>query len=116
MENVLLLNESDLTKVEKYMPEDEMLQNLSDFFSAFSDSTRLKILTALSLTPMCVNDLSNVLKINQTTISHQLRTLKNLRLVNYARDGKILLYSLSTNCVSDVMLGGVNHLLKESSN
>lgn len=112
MENVLLLSENDLTKVEKYMPEEDMLNNLSDFFSAFSDATRLKILTALSLTSMCVNDLSNVLKINQTTISHQLRTLKNLRLVNFERDGKILKYSLSTNAVSEVMLGGVNHLLQ----
>ena len=111
MEDKVILEKEKLQNVLKYLPENEMLKNLSDFFSAFSDSTRLKILTALSVCEMCVNDLSIVLDINQTTVSHQLKILKSLKLVDFRREGKLLFYFLSSKCVNEVMLGGVNYLI-----
>ena len=110
MEEKIILDKEKLDNVLKYLPEQEMLKNLSEFFSAFSDSTRLKILTALSLCEMCVNDISTVLDINQTTVSHQLKILRGLKLVDFRREGKLMFYFLSSKCVEEVMLGGVNYI------
>lgn len=110
MDDKLVIEKNKLDNVLKYLPEKEMLKGLSEFFSAFSDSTRLKILTALSICEMCVNDISLILNINQTTVSHQLKILKSLHLVDFRRDGKLLFYFLSSKCVNDVMLGGVNYI------
>ncbi len=79
------------------MPNDGALNKLADFFSALSDPTRLKILTALSASKMCVTDISRLSGINQTTVSHQLRLLKSARLVESKRQGKIMFYSLTDN-------------------
>ena len=110
MEDKVILDKEKLDNVLKYLPKQESLKNLSEFFSAFSDSTRLKILTALSLCEMCVNDLSTILDINQTTVSHQLKILRGLRLVDFRREGKLMFYFLSSKCVGEVMLGGVNYI------
>lgn len=110
MEEKVILDRKHLENVLKYLPEGEMLKNLSEFFSAFSDSTRLKILSALSVCEMCVGDISLVLGINQTTVSHQLKILKGLKLVDFRRDGKLLFYFLSSKSVGEVMLGGVNYV------
>lgn len=110
-QKIILLEEKNQEKIEKYMPNKQMLFALSNLFGAFSDSTRLKILTALSLAPMCVNDLSVLLKINQTTCSHQLKNLKELNLVRCIRHGKIILYSASGEIFNNIMLESVNHLI-----
>lgn len=68
------------------------------------------MLSALAISEMCVTDLSRVLDINQTTISHQLRLLKNLGIVKSERQGKIIFYSLVNDTVNDVMLKGVEFL------
>ena len=110
MEDKVILEKNKLDNILKYLPEKEMLNVLSEFFSAFSDSTRLKILTALSVCEMCVNDISVILNINQTTVSHQLKILKGLKLVDFRRQGKLIFYFLSSKCVNEVMLGGVNYI------
>ena len=109
-----LLKASEQTKdeLDKYMPNGKVLQELADFFSIFSDATRIKIISALSLSEMCVSDLSTMLNINQTTLSHQLKLLKNQNLVDSRRDGKIIYYSASNMIINDLMLSGVEHLLR----
>ena len=87
-----------------------LLNDLVGFFTAFSDFTRLKILSALSISEMCVTDLSVLLAINQTTVSHQLRLLKNLSAVVSRREGKVIYYALKDELVSDVLLKGVEYL------
>lgn len=96
--------------IEEYVPTGEILRSIVGFFSVFSDATRIKILSALAITEMCVSDLSGVLQINQTTVSHQLRLLKNLGIVKCTRFGKIIRYSLVSETVNDVMLKGVEFL------
>lgn len=96
--------------IEEYVPTGEILHGIVGFFSVFSDATRIKILSALAITEMCVSDLSGVLQINQTTVSHQLRLLKNLGIVKCTRFGKIIRYSLVNETVNDVMLKGVEFL------
>ena len=92
------------------MPENSTLRQLADMFSVFSDFTRLKILSALALSEMCVNDLSKYLNINQTTVSHQLRHLKNFNAVSDKRVGKLVVYSLKSKMVNDIMADGVDYL------
>ena len=112
MPNILYLNPTTQNNINEYMPSIEALEKLANFFSIFSDSTRIKIITALSMSDMCVNDLSVVLGLNQTTVSHQLKLLRQNSLVNTFRSGKTIYYSLSNANVNDVMLKGVDCLLE----
>ena len=106
----LLLDRRTQDMIEGYVPDGEVLTLLVRFFSIFSDSTRLRILPALAISEMCVTDISRVLGINQTTVSHQLRFLKDAGMVRTDRHGKIIFYSLSNDIVNDVLLKGVEFL------
>ena len=108
MEMLLDRRLQDLVK--NYVPQGETLEELVCFFSIFSDYTRLKIISALAITEMCVSDISEILCINQTTVSHQLRLLKNLNAVKTKRQGKVIFYSLRSDALSDVILKGVEFL------
>lgn len=92
------------------MPTDDTFTKMSVFFQNFADNTRLKILTCLCLSDMCVNDIAILLSLNQTTVSHQLQILRSENIVTYKRNGKILIYSLTKKAVNDVMLTAVNCL------
>lgn len=106
----ILLDRRLQTMVKDYVPQGEILDELVCFFSIFSDYTRLKMISALSISEMCVSDLSNLLKLNQTTVSHQLRLLKNLNAVKTKRQGKVIFYSLRGDALSEVLLKGVEFL------
>ena len=92
------------------VPQGEVLDELVCFFSIFSDYTRLRIVSALSISEMCVSDISELLKLNQTTVSHQLRLLKDLNAVKTKRQGKVIFYSLRNESLSDILLKGVEFL------
>jgi ArsR family transcriptional regulator len=106
----VLLDKKLQEMVEDYVPKGEILDELVCFFSIFSDYTRLKVISALAISEMCVSDIANLLNLNQTTVSHQLRLLKNLNAVTTRRDGKIIFYSLRNDTLSDVLLKGVEFL------
>ncbi len=108
MEKFLLLTERNRREILSALPQEREINKLADYFQNFSDQTRIKILTCLSMMNMCVNDLSTVLGINQTTISHQLKQLKDQNLVSYRRDGKILVYYLLDSSVNDMMMYAIN--------
>ncbi len=110
MAEYLLLSERRKNEIIGFMPQDRDIERLAGYFQNFSDFTRLKIISCLSICDMCVGDLSNFLNINQTTVSHQLKILKDQGLVSYRRDGKILLYTLAEKSVSDVMMYAVEYL------
>lgn len=107
---ILLLDKKTQTIISDYLPPKEVLYNMADFFSVFADYTRLKIISALAISEMCVNDLSLILNINQTTVSHQLRLLKNLGAVLARREGKIVFYSLKSELLTEVFLKGIEFL------
>lgn len=96
--------------VKEYVPQGEILDELVCFFSIFSDYTRLKMISALAISEMCVSDISSLLKLNQTTVSHQLRLLKNLNAVKTKRQGKVVFYSLRNETLNEVLLKGVEFL------
>lgn len=104
----LLLTERNKRDILGSLPAESDIMKLADYFQNFSDSTRIKILSCLSMMNMCVNDLSTILGINQTTISHQLKQLKDQNLVTYKREGKILVYGLTNSGVNDIMLYAIN--------
>ena len=110
MADYLLLSERRKNEILGFLPCDSEINRLADYFQNFSDFTRLKIISCLSLSDMCVGDISNLLHINQTTVSHQLKILKDQGLVSYRRDGKILLYYLKEKSISDVMMYAVEYL------
>ncbi len=109
-EKYLMLSQRNKTEIQNYLPHDNQLDKLALYFQNFSDLTRLKILSCLAFCDLCVNDLSNLLKINQTTISHQLKTLKDQNMVSYKRNGKIIIYYLKSKEINDIMSFAVNSL------
>ena len=111
MENkFLLLSERSKKELSDFLPDEHHLLKMASFFYGFSDCTRLKILTCLCISDMCVNDLANVLHLNQTTVSHQLQILRNQGFVDFRRFGKILVYRLQKKAVNDIMLTAVDCL------
>ena len=90
-------------KLKHYMPNKNDIKNITSFFYAFSDNTRLRIIILLILKPLCVNDISAILDINQTTVSHQLKILKSLNIVEYERCGKNIVYHIKNNDIEEVL-------------
>ena len=110
MSQMLLLDKRTQSLIEDYVPQGEILDGIVCFFSVFSDYTRVKILSALAISELCVTDLSRLLQINQTTVSHQLRFLKSAGIVSSRRQGKIIFYALTSDAVNDVLLKGIEFL------
>ena len=110
MPQPLLLDKRTQTLVENYVPKGDILEGVVCFFSVFSDYTRVKLLSALAISEMCVTDLSRILEINQTTVSHQLRFLKSAGMVKSIRQGRIVFYALADDSINDVLLKGVEFL------
>ena len=92
------------------MPDEELLYDLADLFKVFADTTRIKILYALMGHSRCVADIAEIVGATQSAVSHQLRTLKQARLVKFQRDGKNVIYSLSDNHVYTMLAQGMTHI------
>ena len=107
------LNITDLDRVkrvDKEIPSQEDLYELADFFKVFADSTRMRILAALEIEELCVGDISYLLNMTQSAISHQLSVLKTNRLVKTRRDGKMIYYSLDDDHIKSIMKVGLTHI------
>ena len=105
----LLLDRRTSGIISEGVPKGETLLSRA-LFLRLSDATRLKLLSALAISELCVTDLSRVLALNQTTVSHQLRYLKDSGLVRCERHGKVIFYALANEIVNDVLLKGVEFL------
>ena len=101
--------------IKNNLPNKTVCNKLADFYSMFSDGTRLKIITALLLKEMCVNDLSQLLNINQTTISHQLKILKSNGAVSTTRQNKFIFYKVNNNIINNIMLNGFDYILNKTA-
>jgi ArsR family transcriptional regulator len=107
---MLLLDKRTQSLIEDYVPQGEILEGVVCFFSVFADYTRVKILSALAISELCVTDLSRILDLNQTTVSHQLRFLKSAGIVKSVRQSRIVFYSLTNDAVNEVILKGIEFL------
>lgn len=92
------------------MPNEEILYELADLFKVFADSTRIKILFSLMEEEMCVACIAETVGVTQSAVSHQLRILKQARLVKFRREGKQVVYSLADNHVHTMLAQGMNHI------
>jgi DNA-binding transcriptional ArsR family regulator len=95
------------------IPETETIQSLADLFKALGDPTRLRIVTALVAVELCVCDLSAVCGLSESAVSHQLRILRNLRIVKYRREGKIVYYRLDDNHVESLVRQSLAHISED---
>jgi DNA-binding transcriptional ArsR family regulator len=95
------------------MPDDDLLLDLADCFKLFSDSTRLKILYALMEAEMCVCDISVLLGMTKSSVSHQLRVLKQSNLVKYRKAGRVIYYSLADDHVRTICRMGMEHVRED---
>ena len=104
------VHEDIVNRVTKVMPDEDQLMDLAEFFKIFGDSTRIKILYVLSQAEMCVCDIATLLQMGQSAISHQLRVLKQMRLVKCRRDGRTVFYSLADGHIQTILAQGMEHI------
>ena len=104
------VHEDTVRRALELMPSEEQLYDLAELFKVFGDSTRIKILYALMGHDRCVADIAEIVGATQSAVSHQLRTLKQARLVKFQRDGKNVIYSLSDNHVYTMLAQGMTHI------
>lgn len=98
-------------RVKASLPADEILYDLAELFKIFGDSTRVKILYALlEEQELCVYDIAALMDVTQSAVSHQLRVLKNSKLVKFRREGKSVLYSLADEHVTGILSQGMEHI------
>lgn len=103
------------TQIKENIPNKKTCEGLAYFYSIFCDSTRLKILIALLLSEMCVNDLSRLLDLNQTTVSHQLKYLKTSGAVISTRKNKYIFYKVTDKFINNIMISGVDFILNKKT-
>ena len=92
------------------MPDEELLYDLADLFKIFSDTTRIKILYSLMGRELCVADIADAVSSTQSAVSHQLRILKQARLVRFRREGRSIMYALADDHVYTMLAQGMTHI------
>ncbi len=108
--DITVIHEDVVNSVKEKIPEEEILYDLAELYKVFGDSTRVKILWALGESEMCVCDIAALLNMTQSAISHQLRILKQARLVKNRRVGKVVYYSLDDDHVKEIFSQGLEHI------
>jgi ArsR family transcriptional regulator, lead/cadmium/zinc/bismuth-responsive transcriptional repressor len=108
--NCRIIHKDVVDRVKIHIPNDDVCMDLAEFYKAFADPTRIKILTALLNSEMCVCDLTSILAMTQPAVSHQLRTLKKMKLIKYRKSGKVVYYSLDDNHIEEIFKAGLNHI------
>lgn len=105
-----MIDPKKMTELTYYLPDKHSSVRLADFFSLLSDGNRLRLLSALALSRLCVSDLANLLDMHQTAISHQLKLLRTMGVVKFTRKGKTVYYELTSNKINEVLLLGVEYI------
>lgn len=104
------MEEQEFVALREEMPADEVLYDLAELFKVFGDSTRVKILYALFERELCVQEIADLLSLSQSSVSHQLRILKDAKLVRFRREGKSMYYSLDDDHVRAIISMGMEHV------
>jgi len=104
------IDKKKLEKVKRKIPKDELIFDLAEFFKVFGDSTRMKIIMALLEEELCVCDIALITNSTPSAISHQLRFLKQAKLVKYRKDGKSVYYSLEDHHIEEILVKGREHI------
>lgn len=99
-----------VNKVKENLINDEEIFDLAELFKVFADSTRMKIICALKEKELCVGEIAFITNTTQSAISHQLRVLKQAKLVKYRKEGKVVYYSLDDDHVNEIVMKGREHI------
>lgn len=110
LDSGLMLSADELSAIRDRLPDEELLYDIAELYKVFGDSTRIKILYVLYESELCVGDLAQLLNMNQSAISHQLRVLKQNHLVRARREGKAMVYSLADSHVRTILDQGLEHV------
>lgn len=102
--------EDIIKSIQEKQPDIEVLYDLAELFKVFGDSTRIRILYALVESELCVGDIAQLLNLGQSAVSHQLKILKDAKLVRYRREGKIIFYALDDEHVRNILNMGMEHV------
>ncbi|MFR2886298.1 MAG: ArsR/SmtB family transcription factor [Merdibacter sp.] len=106
----LALSAVEAHQIRRQEPSARSVRALSDLFSVFADTTRIRIMYALYADELCVGDIASILGLSQSAISHQLRILKDARLVASRREGKTVFYALDDDHVRAILATGMEHV------
>ena len=109
-QDFLCLDENGVETVRRQMPDEDDLYDLAELYKVFGDSTRIKILYALHDNELCVQDIANAVALSQSAVSHQLRVLKDSKLVRFRREGKTVYYALDDDHVRSILSMGMDHI------
>lgn len=104
------VHENVVHQIEHGMPREEIIQDLAEFYKVFGDVTRIKILCALFQAESCVCGLAEAIGMTQSAVSHQLRTLKQMKLVKNRKEGKTVYYSLADEHIQGIINQGLEHI------
>lgn len=110
---VSFIHEEGVKKAEKTLVDERRAEELARTFNALADPTRVRIISALMRQELCVCDIAVLLRISQSAISHQLRQMRDLRIVRSRKEGRIVFYSLDDEHISDLFQRGIEHLEHE---
>ena len=108
--DTVMTHECTIQKVKENMPAEDTLKELAEFYKVFGDATRIRILCVLLEAEVCVCDLAELLDMTQSAISHQLRVLKQMKLVKNRREGKTVYYSLADGHIQTIISQGMEHI------
>jgi len=104
---------ANIEQIRKKIPDDKTIYNLSELFKVFGDATRTKILSSLEVRELYVGELAEILGMSVSAVSHQLRVLRNAKLVRGTKEGKEVKYSLDDNHVALILECGLSHINEE---
>ena len=104
------LTEKEAKTLAESLPVEEMVQDLADFLKVFGDPTRIRILFLLQDRELCVHDICAVVNMQQATISHQLKILRQARLVRYRKEGKMIFYTINDEHIDTLLKLGLEHI------
>ncbi len=103
----------NLDRIKETMPDDEKISDLANLFKVLGDPTRAKILHTISSSELCVNDICTVVCMNKSAVSHQLRILRDAKLVKSRKDGKEVYYSFDDDHISTIFKFGLEHISED---
>lgn len=111
--DLFCVDAEEVARARSAMISDEAATRLAETFSVLGDPTRVKMISALRSSELCVCDLATLLSLSQSAVSHQLRLLRAMRLVKYRRSGRIVYYSLDDEHIGNLFLQGLQHVAEE---
>lgn len=108
------VHENSVERVKKSMPDEDLLYDVAELFKVFGDSTRTRILSALFVQELCVCDIAEILAMSMSAVSHQLRILRQTKIVKSRKSGKEVFYSLDDEHISKIYRMALEHLVESS--